>query len=179
MVHENDGSLVGRRWLCSGVGAAIVAAAHRTSGRAHGEEEARMTASRAEAERRRAENQDVVQRYAEAWSRGDLAAIVASYHADFTLHYFGRSPLAGDHAGKAAALKALAEVSRRTKRKLLEIVGVMSGPERSAIIAREAFERDGVMANFERVFVFTTKDGQLHQCWVYDGDQAAVDHFLR
>jgi hypothetical protein len=174
MVHENGGRLVGRRWLCAGLGALIVAALHRASRRAHGEEEARVTA-----EHLRAENQDIVQRYADAWTRGDLAAIVASYHADFTLHYFGRSSLAGDHVGKAAALKALAEVSRRANRKLLGIVSVMSGPERSAIIAREAFERDGIRAIFERVFVYTTKDGWLHECWVYDGDQAAADHFLR
>ena len=40
-------------------------------------------------------------RYASAWLAGDRAALVASYHDDFTLHYFGRNPLAGIHRGKA------------------------------------------------------------------------------
>ena len=152
----------GRRWLCSGLGALIVAAFHPRSARAQVDE-----------------NREILQRYADAWSRGDVAGIVASYHADFTLHYFGRHPLAGDHVGKAAALKTLAEVSRKTNRKLVEIVAVMSGAVRSGLIVREGFERDGVRATLERVLVFTTKDGRLHECWVYDADQAAVDQFLR
>ena len=45
-----------------------------------------------------------VDRYAGAWLAGDRAALAACYHDDFTLHYFGRNPLAGDHTGKAAAL---------------------------------------------------------------------------
>jgi ketosteroid isomerase-like protein len=179
MVNDNEAAVVGRRWLCAGLGAAIVVALSGADGRAPVEGEAGMTASQSEAERLRAQNQAIVQRYADAWARGDLPAIVESYHPDFTLHYFGRSSLAGDHVGKAAALKTLAEVSRRTNRKLLGIVAVMSSPERSAIIAREAFEREGALATFERVFVFTTKDGRLHECWVYDADQAAVDQFLR
>ena len=63
-----------------------------------------------------------------AWLAGDRAALAACYHDDFTLHYFGRNPLAGDHGGKPAALAILAEVTRRTNRQLLAIVDVMAGP---------------------------------------------------
>ena len=84
-----------------------------------------------------------VSRYASAWLAGDRAALAACYHDDFTLHYFGRHPLAGDHRGKAAALGILAEVTRRTNRRLLAIVDVMAGPERGALLVRERFERDG------------------------------------
>src|SRR3954471_17631244 len=96
------------------------------------------------------------------------------YHNDFTLHYFGHNPLAGDHAGKAAALGILAEVTRRTNRKLLAIVDVMAGPERGALLVRERFERDGRTAEIERVLVYTVRDGQLSECWVYEQDQAQV-----
>ena len=67
-----------------------------------------------------------VGRYASAWLAGDRAALAACYHDDFTLHYFGRNPLAGSHNGKAAALGILAEVTRRTNRRLLAIVDVMA-----------------------------------------------------
>jgi hypothetical protein len=67
-----------------------------------------------------------VGRYASAWLAGDRAALAACYHNDFTLHYFGHNPLAGDHAGKVGALGILAEVTRRTNRKLLAIVDVMA-----------------------------------------------------
>ncbi len=89
-------------------------------------------------------------RYAAAWLAGDRAGVVASYHDDFTLHYFGGNPLAGVHRGKLAALAILAEVTRRTNRKLLGIVDVMAGPERGAVLVRERFSRDGRTAEVER-----------------------------
>jgi len=129
-------------------------------------------------ESRAAANLAAVTRYADAWRAGDLAALIGSYHDDFTLHYSGRSTLAGDHVGKAAALKALAEVTRRTNRKLLDIVDVMAGPHRATVIARERFEKHGRSVELERVLVYAIKDGKLAECWVYDGDQALVDQFL-
>jgi ketosteroid isomerase-like protein len=106
-----------------------------------------------------------VGRYASAWLAGDRAALAACYHDDFTLHYFGRNPLAGDHTGKAAALGVLAEVTRRTNRKLLAIVDVMAGPERGALLVRERFERDGRTAEVERLLVYAVHDGLLSECW--------------
>ncbi|MBR1284554.1 nuclear transport factor 2 family protein [Bradyrhizobium sp. AUGA SZCCT0177] len=123
-------------------------------------------------------NREAVTRYARAWLAGDRAALAACYHDDFTLHYFGRNPLAGDHRGKMAALAILAEVTRRTSRKLLGIVDIMAGPERGALLVRERFERDGKAAEFERLLVYAVRDGLLGECWVWDQDQAAVDAYL-
>jgi ketosteroid isomerase-like protein len=120
----------------------------------------------------------VISRYASAWLAGDRPALAACYHDDFTLHYFGHNPLAGDHSGKAAALGILAEVTRRTNRKLLAIVDVMAGPERSALLVRERFKHDGRTADVERLLVYAMRDGLLSECWVYDQDQAQVDAFL-
>jgi uncharacterized protein len=120
----------------------------------------------------------VVSRYAAAWLAGDRAAMLASYHDDFTLHYFGRNPLAGVHQGKPAALAILAEVTRRTNRRLLGVVDIMAGPERGALLVRERFSRDGRSAEVERLLVYSVRDGLLWQCWVYDQDQALVDSFL-
>jgi hypothetical protein len=119
-----------------------------------------------------------VSRYAAAWTAGDRQSMLACYHDEFTLHYFGRNPLAGVHAGKSAALAVLAEVTRRTDRKLIGIVDVMAGPERGAILVRENFSRDGKTAEVERLLVYSVRDGLLHHCWVYDQDQTLVDEFL-
>jgi uncharacterized protein len=132
------------------------------------------TESQAAIERTR----EAVTRYATAWLAGDRAALVACYHDDFTLHYFGSNPLAGDHRGKVAALSILAEVTRRTNRKLLGIIDIMAGPERGALLVRERFERDGKAAEFERLLVYAVRDGLLWECWVWDQDQAAVDAYL-
>ena len=120
-----------------------------------------------------------VSRYAGTWLAGDRPALAACYHEDFTLHYFGRNPLAGDIRGKAASLAILAEVTRRTNRKLLGIIDIMAGPERGALLVRERFERDGNTAELERLLVYAVRDGLLGECWVYDQDQALVDTFLR
>jgi ketosteroid isomerase-like protein len=116
--------------------------------------------------------------YAAAWLAGDRQAMLASYHDDFTLHYFGRNPLAGIHRGKPAALAILAEVTRRSNRKLSGIVDVMAGPEHGALLVREIFQRDGKTAEVERLLVYSVRDQLLWQCWVYDQDQALVDAFL-
>jgi ketosteroid isomerase-like protein len=116
--------------------------------------------------------------YAAAWLAGDRQAMLASYHDDFTLHYFGRHPLAGIHRGKPAALAILAEVTRRSNRQLLGIVDVMAGPEHGALLVREIFQRDGKTAEVERLLVYSVRDQLLWQCWVYDQDQALVDAFL-
>jgi uncharacterized protein len=119
-----------------------------------------------------------VSRYATAWLAGDRQTMLACYHDDFTLHYFGGNPLAGVHAGKSAALAILIEVTRRTNRKLISIVDVMTGPELGAILVRERFARDSKTAEVERLLVYSVRDGLLHHCWVYDQDQALVDSFL-
>lgn len=119
-----------------------------------------------------------VSRYAAAWVASDRQVMLACYHDEFTLHYFGRNPLAGVHAGKSAALAILAEVTRRTNRKLIGIVDVMAGSERGGILVRENFSRDGRTAEVERLLVYSVRDGLLHHCWVYDQDQALVDDFL-
>lgn len=125
------------------------------------------------------ENLAAVRRYADAWKAGDLAGIFVCYHEDFTLHYGGANPLSGVHAGKAAALQVLAEVSRRTNRKLEEIVDVGAGETRGYVLARETFTRGGESATLTRLLVYTVLEGLLHQCWLYESDQATVDRFLR
>ncbi|QCI65412.1 nuclear transport factor 2 family protein [Phreatobacter stygius] len=123
-------------------------------------------------------NLAVVQRYCAAWLAGDRQALAGCYHDDFTLHYGGANPFSGIHAGKPAALKVLAEVSRRTNRKLLAIVDCLAGPNRAVVIAREAFERGALRAELERTLVYTIRDDRLDTCWVFDVDQALVDRFL-
>ena len=120
----------------------------------------------------------VVTRYATAWLAGDRATMAACYHDEFTLHYSGQNPLAGVHRGKQAAFAALAEVARRTNRKLLGVEDIMAGPRRGAILVRELFGRDGKTAEVERLLVYSVKDGRLLDCWVYDRDQATVDMFF-
>ena len=126
---------------------------------------------------RRAVNEAVVRRYCDAWSRGDLPAIVDCYHDELVLHYFGRSPLAGEHRGKAAALGVLARVQQLRNRRLLAIEDVLASDDRAVVLARERFERDGRVLEARRVLVYRVRDGRIAEGWIYDEDQRAVDEF--
>lgn len=121
---------------------------------------------------------EAVTAYADAWRRGDLGAMQACYHSGFTLHYPGDHALAGTHSGKVASLKVLVEVARRTNRALVEIVSVMAGPGRGAIVARERWHNSVEEAIVERVLVYAAVDGLLHDCWLFDADQKTVARFL-
>ncbi|MEJ7583440.1 MAG: hotdog fold thioesterase [Acidimicrobiales bacterium] len=119
----------------------------------------------------------VVERYSAAWRDGDLASLVACYAPDFTLHYAGTSPLAGDHVGLEAALDALAEATRRTGRELLGIDETLTGNDAAVLVVRERFDRDGEQAEVRRVLRYRIEDDRFVECWLYDEDQALVDRF--
>ena len=80
---------------------------------------------------------DTVRRYADMWTVNDLTGVFDSYHDDFVLHYFGNSPLAGDHVGKDPAIPLLVEATQRSGRQLDQIEDVLSGDTFGAIVARE------------------------------------------
>jgi uncharacterized protein len=119
-----------------------------------------------------------IERYAKAWRDGDRSALADCYHEDFTLHYFGDNVLSGDHVGKAAALKTLAEFSRRTNRQLKAVVATMAGPERGALVVRELLGTGSERVEVERLLVYAVRDRRFSECWVYDGDRALFDRLI-
>ncbi len=121
---------------------------------------------------------EVVQRYCDAWVRGDAATLVGLYADDIVLHYFGRNPLSGDHRGKPAALAALARISALTKRGTPEIHDVLSSDSHAAILARESWMDGGTPVAMERILLYHVRDGKLAECWIYDADQRTVDAIL-
>jgi hypothetical protein len=114
---------------------------------------------------------DVLRRYADAWTAGDLATVLDLYHDDFVLHYFGESPLAGTHEGKDAALQALGLATARTDRVLVKVVDVLAGAELGALVVVENLAGREV----QRVLLYRVLDGKLGECWLYDQDQRFVD----
>lgn len=123
-------------------------------------------------------NLAAAQRYVDAWLAGDFPAMLATYHDDFVLHWFGANPMAGVKRGKAAAVEALMEFTRRTGRRLVAVDNVMADAGRAVIIVREAITAGGETREVERVLVYRVADGLLAECWVYDEDQAFVDKAL-
>jgi len=130
------------------------------------------------------EPHDTVRRYADAWAANDVAAVfdtyhedfvLDTYHEDFVLHYFGDSPLAGDHIGKEAAIRVLVEATQRSGRQLDQIEDVMAGTTFGAIVAREGIGHGDEMRVIRRVFLYRVRDAKLAECWLYDEDQRTID----
>lgn len=123
------------------------------------------------------ELRDVLDRYAAAWRSGDTEQLVAAYHPDFTLHYFGQNSLAGVHRGKSAALSVLRDFGLRTERSLVSIVSVMAGSERGGLLVRERLGREAPV-EVERLFIYRIEGGLLRESWIYDQDQRLIDGLL-
>jgi hypothetical protein len=117
--------------------------------------------------------QAIVRRYARAWSDGDLATVLDLYADDVVFHYFGESPLAGAHVGRAAAVEAITAATVRTDRRLLEVVDVLGGDSLAALIVTEALGPE--QAPTRRVLVYRCADDRLAECWLLDEDQRAID----
>jgi ketosteroid isomerase-like protein len=121
---------------------------------------------------------DVLRRYADAWAAGDAATVVSLYHDDIVLHYFGDNPLAGDHAGKPAALAALGKISAATNRGAPRVHDVMASENHGTILVEERWTVDSAEMSVRRVMVYHVREGKLSECWVYDEDQRMVDAIL-
>ncbi len=121
---------------------------------------------------------DVIRKYLDAWSSGDLAGVMAMYSDDFTLHYLGSNPLTGTHEGKPAALAALGNFTAMTQRALAGVDAVLGGDGYGAFIAREVFHAAPELTEIRRVFLYRIEGDLLAECWVYDEDQPLIDRLL-
>jgi hypothetical protein len=120
-------------------------------------------------------SRQVAERYCEAWSQGDIEAVLAFYDDAFELHYFGASDYAGGHCGKAAAVQALAAVSAEAQRELLGIEEILASDDGAVIVAHERLTRSDESHEIRRLLRYRIADNRFTECWLYDEDQALVD----
>lgn len=121
----------------------------------------------------------VLRRYADAWLAGDLERLLGCYSDDFTIHYLGASRFAGSHRGKDAAIGVMVDVSTVAARTLVSIDDVLVGRDGGALVVTERLTRDDETATLTRVLRYRVADGLLRECWLYEHDQATVDHLWR
>lgn len=121
----------------------------------------------------------VTERYCSAWIGGDLETVIDSYGDEIVLHYFGDNQLSGDHVGKDAALAALATGATIATRELLRVDDILANEHTSVVVATERFTRDGESHEVTRVLRYRVADDQFVECWLYDENQALIDHLWR
>lgn len=121
----------------------------------------------------------VLRRYADAWRQGDLDTLLDCYDDGFTLHNGGASRFAGTHVGKDAAVGAMAELSTIAPRELVAIDHVLVDDDGGALVVTETLRRDDADHTMQRLLRYRVAGGRLVECWLYESDQALVDHLWR
>ncbi len=109
------------------------------------------------------------------WAADDLEGILDCYADDFTLHYFGDNPFAGDHRGRDASLETLLAVGAKAPRRLLHVDEILAGPDAAACVVREELLVDGEAHEIRRLLRFRIDGDHLAECWLYEENQALVD----
>ena len=114
----------------------------------------------------------------DAFSRGDIDAVMAVFAPDIAWHVPGRGPLSRDYHGHAEVLAFFGhfmQLSNGTFR--LRVDDVLARGERVVVLCTETAERAGRSWTAPQVHVWTVKDGKVTAFREYEGDEQGDDEF--
>lgn len=126
-----------------------------------------------------AEDNSVLIRNAyDAFSRGDIDAVMAVFAPDIAWHVPGRGPLSRDYRGHAEVLGFFGhfmQLSNGTFR--LRVDDVLARGDRVVVLCTESAQRGGRSWTAPQVHVWTVKDGKVTAFREYEGDEQGDDEF--
>jgi len=125
-----------------------------------------------------AENAALIRSGYEAFSRGDVQAVLSLFDNDILWHVPGRGPLSHDYHGPSEVLGFLqhfTELSGGTFR--IQVDDVLANDDKVVVLCTESAQRGGQSWSSPQVHVWTVKDGHVAKFWQYQGDQQAEDEF--
>ena len=123
---------------------------------------------------------DVMRRYVAAVRRGDWETGFRFFADDIVLHVPGRSSLAGEHRGRAAAEGYLhAALARSHGAEVeVELVDMLASEEQVALIVRERFSRPGGAVEIRRANLYRLRGDQIVEVWIFEANQYEVDELF-
>jgi uncharacterized protein len=118
--------------------------------------------------------------YLAAARRGDWDAAFGHFAEDMRIRIPGRSAWAGERRGRQAAIDYIQTVRDRYRngRIELELIDMLAGDERVALLVKERFLGDGPAVEIRRANVYTVGDDEIVELSIFEGDQYAVDELL-
>src|SRR4051812_34239073 len=119
-----------------------------------------------------------MRRYLAAMESGDRETAFAFYADDLVAHVPGRSSLAGVLHGREAFAAYVRDVVARVDEIELELIDVLAGAERVALLVRERLRGPTGEIEIRRANVYRIRDGRIAEIWIHEADQYAVDEFL-
>jgi ketosteroid isomerase-like protein len=123
-------------------------------------------------------NLDVLRKVYDALAAGDFGTLMGLLSDDIVAHVPGRSPVAGEYAGKEAVggyVGKLAELSGGTLR--FEPHDVTASDRHGVGLLKDLAEREGRVLAMNNVHVWQLTGGALTEIWIYPGDLYAWDEF--
>jgi ketosteroid isomerase-like protein len=121
---------------------------------------------------------DVMRRYLAAMQAGERETAFAFYADELVAHVPGRSALAGELHGRDAFVAYIRDVVARFERVEVELIDMLVGEERVALLLRERLGGPDGDAEIRRANVYRVRDGRIVEIWIFEHDQYAVDELL-
>lgn len=122
---------------------------------------------------------EVVRRYFDAVTRGDLEAVGNTFSSDIEWHQPGEGTLSGLHRGKEAIFTLLGQFMERSGGTFrIDSVGpLMAQGDLVATSLHFCAERLGASISMSGVDVLRIAGGRIREVWLFSEDQAAEDTF--
>ncbi len=120
----------------------------------------------------------LVRRTYQDFDSGDLDLLSVVMAGDVVWHEPGRSSLAGDYKGPEAVLGFLGQLKGRSGGTFkIEVLDVLSAPERAVVLQRETATRNGKVLDTVAAVEFEVHHGKITEVTVYQADAYAFDEF--
>ena len=122
--------------------------------------------------------ESLIRRAYQDFELGDLDLLRVVMAEDVVWHEPGRSPLAGDHQGLEAVLAFLGQLKERSGGTFrIEVLDVLSEPERAVVLQRETAARDGQELDVIAAVDFEVHHSKITEVTVYQADTYQFDEF--
>ena len=122
--------------------------------------------------------ESVIRRVYQDFESGDLDLLGTVMAQDVVWHEPGRSSLAGDYKGPEAVLGFLRELKEQSGGTFnIEILEVVSQPERAVVFQRETAKRGGNVLDVIAAVDFEIHHSKITEATVYQADTYQFDEF--
>jgi ketosteroid isomerase-like protein len=124
------------------------------------------------------ENAELIREGYEAFSKGDIPAVVALWADDIAWHVPGRNPLAGDYTGAQEILGFFGQLQERSGGSFrLEIHDVLATDDHVVALVSAIADRGDKSMNIPGAHIWHVRDGRATEFWGATYDQYATDEF--
>ena len=125
-------------------------------------------------------NLDLMRRYLAAMQAGDFDAGTGFFADDVVVHIPGRSRFAGTYRGKQAVLDYFAAARDLVHGGTIEIdlIEMLAGPERVALVLDERFHRESGVVEIRRTNVYRIVSEQIVEVAIYEANQYEADGLM-